>query len=122
MQKAFAALDAENRMLANPSSIDFFPLAGNIEDHSTNAPLVVDKVSKIVDNLRYIIGMEAMHSAQAIDLRKNVKLGEGTKIAYDLIRSTIKFLEDDRNLSIDIKKSYDLIKSGRFIEELDKIE
>lgn len=47
MQKSFMALDAENRMFANPSSIDFLPLAGNIEDHSTNAPLVVDKVNNI---------------------------------------------------------------------------
>lgn len=121
MQKSFMALDAENRMLANPSSIDFFPLAGNIEDHSTNAPLAVDKVKRIVDNLRYIIGMEAIHSAQAIDLRKNVKLGVGTKAAYDLIRSTIKFLDDDRNLSVDIKKAFYLLKSGDLIKKLDEV-
>lgn len=118
IQKTFTYLDTENRMLANPSSMDFYSLAGTIEDHASNLPLVIDKVSKIVDNIRYIIGIEAIHAAQAIDLRGDIELGKSTKIAYEEIRKVIPFLDKDRNLSIDIKKAYDLIKSNKILLSL----
>jgi len=120
IQKPFTSLDTENRMLANPSSMDYFAVAGNIEDHANNSPLAVDKVIKIVDNLRYIIGMEAMHAAQAIDLRENVKLGKGTKAAYKVIREEISFLDKDRCLTLDMDKAYNLIKSGRILKEVEE--
>lgn len=120
IQKAFTSLDTENRMLANPSSMDYFAVAGNIEDHANNSPLAVDKLIKIVDNLRYIIGIEAMHAAQAIDLRKDVKLGKGTKAAFKSIRESIPFLEKDRCLTVDIEKAYNLIKSGKILKEVEE--
>lgn len=116
IQKSFTYLDTENRMLANPSSMDFYSLAGTIEDHASNLPLVVDKVLKMVDNLRYIIGMEAMHAAQAIDLRGNPILGKSTEYAYKEIRAEIPFLDKDRNLSKDIKKAYEIIKSNSLLK------
>lgn len=118
IQKPFVALDAEIRMLCNPSSMDVISMAGAMEDHATNAVLVIDKVAKIIDNLRYIIGIEAIHSAQAIDLRKPERLGKGTKIVYDMIRKEIPFLDEDRCLSIDIKKAYELMKSKDFIDSI----
>lgn len=115
IQKPFAYLDAENRMLANPSSIDQYSLAGNIEDHASNAPLAADKVRKIIDNIRYILGIEAIHAAQAVDLRGNIRMGKVTKEAYRIIRNDIPFLDEDRNLSIDIKKAYEIIKSKKLL-------
>jgi len=115
IQKTFTYLDAENRMLANPSSMDYYSLAGNIEDHASNAPLAADKALKIIDNLRYIIGIEAIHAAQAVDLRGNVKMGKGTEKAYEAIRNEIPFLDMDRNLSVDIKKAYELIKAKKLL-------
>jgi len=115
IQKTFTYLDAENRMLANPSSMDYYSLAGNIEDHASNAPLAADKALKIIDNLRYIIGIEAIHAAQAVDLRGNVKMGKGTEKAYEAIRNEIPFLDKDRNLSVDIKKAYELIKAKKLL-------
>lgn len=115
IQKTFTYLDAENRMLANPSSMDYYSLAGNIEDHASNAPLAADKALKIIDNLRYIIGIEAIHAAQAVDLRGNVKMGKGTAKAYEAIRNEIPFLDKDRNLSVDIKKAYELIKAKKLL-------
>jgi len=120
IQKAFVAMDAEIRSLANPSSMDVLPVAGAMEDHATNAVMVMDKVLKIIDNLRYIIGIEAIHYAQAIDLRKPSKLGKGTQLVYDLIRKDIPFLDADRCLTVDIKKAYNLIKSEELINALNK--
>lgn len=114
IQKPFTALDAEIRHLANPISMDFYAVAGDIEDHCSNAPYVVQKTRKIVDNLYYILGIEAIHAAQACDLRqeKEFKLGVAGRIVHQKIREVIPFLTKDRNLTIDIAKAYHLLKSG----------
>ncbi len=112
IQKTFTALDTEIRQLSNPVSADYYSLAGDMEDHSTNAPLAVHKTAEIIDRLTYILAIEAMHAAQAIDLRKNIKLGEGTRHAYNRIRSVIPFLDRDRSLSGDVQAVYTLLKAG----------
>ena len=113
IQKVYTMLDAENRMLANPSSMDFIAVAGSIEDHASNLPLAADKALKIVDNLRYMLGIEAMHAAQAIDLRGHIKLGRVTEAVFAALRETIPFLSHDRNLSIDIEKAYRFLADGK---------
>jgi histidine ammonia-lyase len=111
IQKTFASLDSENRMFANPSSMDFLSLAGQIEDHSSNATMEAAKVRRIIDNLYYMMGIELMHAAQAVDLRKLCKLGKKTSELYNDYRQVISFLDEDRNLSIDIEQSYQFLKN-----------
>ena len=50
-------------------------MAGNIEDVPAIAPRTVQRVRTQIDTLSYILGIEMMHAAQAIDLRlqKNPK-------------------------------------------------
>lgn len=115
IQNTFTALDVENRSLVNPSSIDFYHLEGTIEDHASNLPTVANKAIQILDNLRYLVGMEAMYAAQAVDLRGDIALGKYTKTAYDTIREVIPFLGEDRNMHIEIKKAYNLIKSKELL-------
>ncbi|AKL97281.1 histidine ammonia-lyase HutH [Clostridium aceticum] len=116
IQKSFTSLDTEIRHLSNPATVDYYSLAGDIEDHANNSPFVVRKTAKILDNLYYILGMEAMHAVQAIDLRKATRLGKGTRTAYEVMRTEIPFLERDRNLSIDIKKAYNIVKSKAILK------
>lgn len=116
IQKTFTMLDTQNRGLANPSSMDFYSLAGTIEDHASNLPLAAYKIFQMLDNIRYIIGIEAMHAVQAIDLRGNMKLGNGTKTAYEIVREVVPFYDKDRNISKDIKKAYELIKSKKLLK------
>lgn len=115
IKKPATALDAEIRHLANPVSMDYYALEGDIEDHANNTPYVVQKTRKIIDNLYYIFGIEAIQAAQACDLRqeKEFRLGIGGSIAYGQIREVIPFLDKDRVLTTDIKKAYQLLKSGQ---------
>lgn len=118
IQKPFTALDAEIRHLINPVSTDYYSIAGEIEDHATNAPYVVQKTAKIIDNLYYILGIEALHAAQAVDLRKTSELGQGSKLLYESIRNVVPFLEQDRPLSVDIQKAYEVLSNPALTEAL----
>ncbi|MGE5632692.1 MAG: HAL/PAL/TAL family ammonia-lyase [Caulobacteraceae bacterium] len=121
IQKVYTSLDTEIRHLSNPAISDFFSLAGDIEDHANNAPYIVQKTRKIVDDLFYILGIEAIHAAQAVDLRSDIRMGKGTKAAYNAIRQEIPFYDKDRNLSIDIKKAYEVLKSGKLLSSVKNI-
>ena len=120
LQKTFTALDAEIRHLSNPSSADYFSLAGGMEDHATNMPHVVQRLRRIVDNLKYVLGMEMIHAAQALTLRLNgnpeLRLGRGTAAAYEEFRRTVPWYDRDRNLSADIQSAYEVVRSGRMLE------
>lgn len=112
-QYPYVALDAENRALSQPVSADASTAAGGIEDVASNAPLVVDRVSRMVDNLYYIVGMELMHAAQAVDLRRRatptLALGHDTSRLYEAYRGVVPFLDRDRPLTDDISKSHDYL-------------
>ncbi len=118
IQKTFHYLDSENRMLANPSSMDMFPLSGSIEDHCSNLPLACSKGLKIVDNLRYMLGIELIHAAQAIDFRDKPALGKVSGAVYEAFRKEITFLSEDRNLSLDIEAAYRFLAEGRLTQAI----
>ena len=121
IQNTYSAIDAENRSLINPSSVDFYHMQGGIEDHASNLPLVCSRGLQLVDNLRYLVGMEALTAAQAVDLRDNIHLGKYTKVAYDTIRAVIPTLSSGRNVFEDIRDAYELIRSERLLEEIDQL-
>jgi len=117
LQKTYTSLDAEIRLLSNPVSADYLSLAGDMEDHANNTPLVIRKLEDIIDRLTYIIGMEALHAAQAIDLRGiQAELGRGSAAVYSQIRSAVPMLTEDRPLTPDISAMYELIRSGIQLE------
>ena len=119
IQNSYMVMDAENRRLVNPSSMDFFPIEGNIEDHASNLPLACSKGLKMVDNIRYLVGMEALYAAQAVDLRGDIRLGRATAAAYRTIREIIPTLGAERIVYDDIREAYELVLSGKLLEQLD---
>ena len=67
--------------------------------------------------------MEMLCAAQAYDLlteNKKMAGGKGTRVAYQVIRETIPYLEEDRQLSTDIEGMVDLIRSGRLVHAVEK--
>ena len=116
IQNTYSALDAENRSLINPSSVDFYHMQGGIEDHASNLPLTASKGLQIVDNIRYLVAMEALNAAQAVDLRPGIRLGAYTRLAYDVIRRHIPTLTGRRNVFEDIRQAYELVCSGELSE------
>lgn len=110
IQKTFSYLDAENRMYANPCSLDFLSMAGHIEDLASNSTMAADNMRRIIDNLYYMASIELMHAAQAVDLRKPASLGKETEKLFSSYREVVPYLERDRNLAEDIEKTYHFLK------------
>lgn len=118
IQKPIVELAAENRELANPVSLDFAPVALDIEDMATNAPRVARRLRRMADNLLAILGFELMHAAQAADLRlrqePGLALSPVTRRLLDEYRAEVPFLErDDRVLTVDIAASTGFLRSCR---------
>jgi len=114
VQKVYVALDAEIQELMIPVSTNALPVAGDIEDTGTNSTFAAARVSQIVDDLYYITGLELMHAAQAVDLRRranpSLALGRGTSTLRTSYREVVPFLDQDRPLTPDIEASYQFLR------------
>ncbi len=114
MQKPYVSLAAKNQVLANPVSLNFSPVAGDIEDIATNAPEVLKRVRTQIENLYHIYAIELIIAAQAIDLRlqqnPKLKLSPATEKMYKDFRKVVKFLKVDRPLTDDFRNAAKFLK------------
>ncbi len=115
IQKNFTAHDAAIRHLANPSTLDFSPVAGDIEDHANNGVQIVKRLRQILEHLEYVFAIELMHAAQAVDLRAGVAIGNKTRKLHRALRAELPFLDQDRPLSFDIAKARQVFKDDSWL-------
>ncbi len=121
-QYAAASLVSENKVLAHPASVDSIPTSANKEDHVSMGAFAARKCRDILANTEEVIAIELLCAAQGIDLFTNMKAGEGTKAAYEVIRSKVDYRKEDKVLSVDIAKVKALLRSGAIVNAVeDKI-
>ena len=107
LQKPLAALEAEIRHLANPMSISPLSVSDSIEDQSSMAPRVVAKAQSMIERLRYLVAIEMISAATAVEMRGVADaLGDGPRRLYQAIRDRVAPLEDDREFGTDLEKLY----------------
>ncbi len=111
-QYTAASLVSENKILSHPACVDSIPTSANKEDHVPMSPISARKCREIVKNAEYVVAIELLCGAQALDLFTNLKPGAGTLAAYRTIREAVSHLENDRILSHDIQTMVRLMKSG----------
>ena len=119
-QYTAAALVSENKVLAHPGVVDSISVSADQEDHVSMAPVSVRTLKEIVKNVGTVLAIEMMCAAQAMDFRKPLKPGKGTKVAYDIIRGVVPHLEDDRVLYPDIAKIDALVKDGTLVAAVEQ--
>ena len=116
IQKTPAELVQENHSFLPAASVGALDLAGGMEDVSTNAPRAAQQLNKMIENTEYVLGVELMHAAQAVDLRRrekpDLRLGTGTRKLLGAYREKVPFLSKDRALSPDIEKSFQFVELG----------
>lgn len=118
LQKTIASLHADVRRAANPASLDYLPVANGQEDHATMAFPAVAKTAAMLTSLRYLIALELLVAAQAVDLRGHPQLGCGTRAAYESVRSRVVALDDDRELAPDVEVLQGATASGGLLQSV----
>ncbi len=118
LQVMVAALVSENKILAHPASVDSIPTSANKEDHVSMGMTAALKLRSIVDNLEIVLAGEILAACQAMEFRRPLEPGEGTRKAFALVRQVIPPLDNDREISPDISILRGLISQSRFAELL----
>ena len=116
-----AALASQNKVLAHPSTADSIPTSANVEDHVSMATNAAHHTLQVVSSVEQILAIELLAAAQGLDFRREqlgptACLGRGTRVAYELVREHIPFLEHDAQLSPLIETATQLIRSGALRE------
>ncbi|MEM2144085.1 MAG: histidine ammonia-lyase [Candidatus Jordarchaeaceae archaeon] len=117
-QYTAASLASENKVLAHPACADSIPTSANFEDFVSMGTSAAQKAMHILENTEYIVAIELLCAAQAIEYRDAEKLGKGTKKAYKKIREIVPPLKEDKPLNPDIEKLKTIIKEGTLVKEL----
>ncbi|MEO0004922.1 MAG: histidine ammonia-lyase [candidate division WOR-3 bacterium] len=114
-------LVCENRILSAPASTGSIPAAADQEDFVSMSFTSAIKTSRILENAWYVVAIELLAGAQAVEFRKPLKLGKGTNAAYELIRKTVPKLEEDRPLQYDINRLTELVRSGELLAVVEQV-
>src|SRR5690606_33484617 len=105
------------KTLCFPSSADSIPTSLGQEDHVSMGANGARKLHRVLDNLEYILAIELLYAAQALDFRRPRKSSPILEACHTLVREHVPFADRDRVFAEDIKKLQQLIKSGRLREE-----
>jgi histidine ammonia-lyase len=117
-QVTAAALVSENKVLAHPASVDSITTSGNKEDYVSMGMAAAIKLKKIVENTRNTIAIEAMATAQALDLLAPLKTSKRLQQAHAAIRAVSASIQKDRVMYQDFARIADVIGSGSIAEAL----
>ena len=121
-QYTAAALVSDNKTLAHPDSVDSIPSCANQEDHVSMGANAARHAWEILDNVRRVIAVELLTATQAIDLRPDgpTQLAPLTRTAYAVIREEASFLERDRELTPEMERLAELIRSERLTSAVEQ--
>jgi histidine ammonia-lyase len=113
-QYSAASLVSENKVLAHPASVDSIPSSANQEDHVSMGTTAARQALSIYNNVVYVVAIELMVAAQAIDYLEPERLGNQTKMTYNNIRRIVNRLNGDRVINVDIEALAKAIKERKF--------
>jgi histidine ammonia-lyase len=107
---------------ANPGSLDAFPVSEGVEDHATMALGTVEKLAESLGRVRYLVAIELLVAAQAVDLRGLAfeRMGAGPRAAQRAIRRIVPMLDADRPLGRDIEALAARVSAGDFDDPLSR--
>jgi histidine ammonia-lyase len=115
-QYTAAALVSENKSLCFPASADSIPTSLGQEDHVSMGSISGRKALQIVENLEYILAVELLCAAQAMDYRRPYRSGKVLDSCHELVRAHVSHAESDRIFAEDIQQLHQLITSGLLVK------
>ena len=115
IQKVSSTLNTEVQHLSESIDLNYITVAGGVEDHATNAPLVVEHMERQIKRIYQVLGVELLHAGQAISLRKKrgaFELGTVTEKTYQAYRMLVPLLDMSTSITPYLHKAVEFLTSG----------
>lgn len=119
-QYTAASLVSENKVLSHPASVDSIPTSANQEDHNSLGSIAARKCFEVLVNCEKILAIEILCSCQGIDFLKPLKCGKGTDTAYNIVRRSVRHIDEDVIMNEMIESVCDVIYKEDFILKVEK--
>jgi len=115
-----AALTSENRTLAHPASVDNVTTSAGQEDHVSMAPWAGYKLRQICTNTAYVLAIELLAAAHAIDKLQPLKTTDPLQRVHAFVRRHVEYQPHDHRLDRDIAVLATLIEQESLSEFLSR--
>lgn len=120
-QYTSAALVSENKVLAHPAVVDNVSTSADVEDHVSMGATAARLAYDVLVNAETVLAIELLCAAQAVDFRREhlpaeAQLGQGTQVAYQLVRGRVQFWEHDHVLAPDIEAVHQIVSDGSLMD------
>jgi histidine ammonia-lyase len=99
-----AALVSENKMLAQPASVDSIPTSAGQEDHVSMAMHAAVKGLALVRNVRRVVAGELLCAAQGIEFLRPLRSSGPLEALLLGVRERVPPLEQDRRPDHDLDR------------------
>jgi len=118
-QISAASLVSEAKLLASPATVDSIPTSGSKEDFVSMGWLAAVKASQIVELLAAVLTLEFLCAAQGLDFLRPLNPGRGVRRAYEVLRSHVTHLDQDRVLRQDFDRVLPLLLDGTLLSAVE---
>lgn len=110
-QYTAAALVSQNKQLCTPASVDSIVSSNGQEDHVSMGANAATKAWRVVNNVYSILAIELITAAQALTFRRPLHTSRYLEDLVNTFRETVPFIEDDRVLHTDIRRTEEFLKT-----------
>lgn len=112
------ALIAENRTIG-PASTQSVPSNGDNQDVVSMGLIAARNARRVLANNNFILAVEFLAAAQAVDVSGRYdRLSPAAKTTYDVVRSLVPTLDQDRYMADDIELLAAELSGGTFLDAL----
>jgi histidine ammonia-lyase len=110
-QYSAASVVSYNKTLCHSASVDTIESSQGQEDHVSMGSISATKALKVCKNLKYILGIELLNAAQAMEFRRPKKTSPLLENLLAEYRKEIQFVQDDVMMYPLIHKSIEFIEN-----------
>jgi phenylalanine ammonia-lyase len=112
MQLACSAITAEALKMSGPVSVFSRSTEAHNQDKVSMGTIAAREARQIVQLVQEVAAIHLLAMCQAIELRGYQHMSRKTRAAFDLIRESVPFVDQDRRMDHDIQQVVELIRSG----------
>ncbi len=119
-QYTAAALVSENKVLCHPASVDSIPTSLGQEDHVSMGSISALKLRSVLRNVEWVLAIELLTAAQALDFRAPLKPGRGVELAHKALRDRVEHAHEDHEVRNDLDICVEMLNSGELAQTVER--